>query len=497
MVKGFSIQEIADLLFIKNIHGELNGVVKDIAYHTDKVRDGTLFFALPGTRAKGWEYAGAAVEKGAVAVVTGMDAPIMDIPQIRVADVRQSIALVASHFYGNPAASFRLIGVTGTNGKTTTTYLIEKILQMQGKVTGLIGTVSYMVAGEVMEPLSTTPEANDLQSLFYRMRAKKVSHAVMEVSSHALELQRVDGSEFDTAVLTNITADHLDFHHDFESYRRAKTKLFARMGGSFFKNGMPRSAVLNADDKSVSYISGRTPVQQITYGINDKSARVLAENPVTDINGISYQARTFAGDSQINLKLRGTFNIYNSLAAIAVGLTEGIELKDIAAILEDVEGVPGRFEQIDCGQDFLVVVDYAHTADGLENVLQTARRLLSGGKLITVFGCGGDRDRTKRPLMGEMAGRYSDICVITSDNPRGEEPEDIVEDIIPGMEKEKNPGDYYIEVERGAAIGKAISLAKKGDIVLIAGKGHEDYQIFKDKTVHFSDRETVRAILAG
>ena len=495
LMDGISLKELLNHLYVKDIHGDIKGLVKGIAYHTDKVEDGTLFFALPGTRAKGWEYAGAAVEKGALAVVTGMEAPILGFPQIRTSDVRQAISLLASCFYGNPADEMRLIGVTGTNGKTTITHLIDTILRETGLVTGLIGTVSYMVAGEVTEPLSTTPEASDLQALFANMREKEVSHAVMEVSSHALELQRVAGSEFDTAVLTNITADHLDFHNDFESYRRAKTKLFSQMGGSFLKNNKPRVAIINADDASFPYISARTPVQQITYGLKGE-ADLLAENPVTDLKGISYRLKSFAGNIDIKLRLRGTFNIYNSLAAIAVGLTEGIDIKDIAAILEEVEGVSGRFEQIDCGQDYLVVVDYAHTADGLDNVLQTARQLLASGKLITVFGCGGDRDRTKRPLMGEMAGKYSDICVITSDNPRGEDPEEIVKDIIPGLEKKKKRDEYYIEIERGAAIKKALSLAKKGDIVLIAGKGHEDYQVFKDKTIHFSDQETVRDILS-
>ncbi len=482
------VDKLIDNLLIKHVEGKVAGNVTGLAYHSAKVKKGNLFFALPGTRSHGWEYAGEAYENGALAIVVGEEAPHLNVPCIRVKDVRLAIALMANVFYNYPSRKLRLVGVTGTNGKTTTTYLINALFQNKGFVSGLLGTVNYKIDGEILSPLSTTPEASDLQELFDYMLQKNASHAVMEVSSHALEWHRVAGCEFDIAVLTNITQDHLDFHRDFEAYLAAKAKLFSQMGGSFSKEGRPRAAVINKDDPHYDHIASRIPIQQLSYAVK-QPADVYAENPVIDLDGCRFTAKTFAGDIDLELKLRGMFNIYNSLAAIAVGLAEGMHLEEIKQSLESVEGVPGRFEQVECGQDYLVVVDYAHTADSLENVLKTARDLLNNGKLITVFGCGGDRDRGKRPLMGEVAGKYSDKCIITSDNPRTEDPEDIVQDILEGLEKEGSGGDYEIALKRDEAIGRAIKIAKKGDIVLIAGKGHEDYQIFKDETISFSDRK--------
>ncbi len=482
------VDKMIDNLLIKQVEGKVAGNVTGLAYHSAKVKKGNLFFALPGTRCHGWEYAGEAYENGALAIVVSDDAPQLGVPCIRVKDVRLAMALMANVFYDYPSRKLRLIGVTGTNGKTTTTYLINALLQNKGYVSGLLGTVNYKIDGEILSPLSTTPEASDLQELFDYMLHKNVTHAVMEVSSHALEWHRVSGCEFDVAVLTNITSDHLDFHRDFEAYLAAKAKLFSQMGGEFSKKGHPRVAVINKDDPHYAHITARVPVQQVSYAVK-QPADVYAENPVIDLDGCRFTAKTFAGDINLELKLRGMFNIYNSLAAIAVGLAEGMQLEEIKQSLESVNGVPGRFEQVECGQDYLVVVDYAHTADSLENVLKTARELLNNGKLITVFGCGGDRDRGKRPLMGEIAGKYSDKCIITSDNPRTEDPEEIVRDILEGLEKEGAGGDYEIALKRDEAIGRAIKMAKKGDIVLIAGKGHEDYQIFKDKTISFSDRK--------
>ncbi len=491
---GIPIDKLLDALIIKEVNGRVEGEVTGLVYHTDKVKKGSLFFAIPGTRTKGWEYARKAIDKGALAVVTGVDAPDMEIPSIRTPDVRLAMALLSAVFYNHPSQKIRLIGVTGTNGKTTTTYLINSLLERKGVVTGLIGTVDYKVGDENYPPLSTTPESNDLQELFSYMLKKKVACVVMEVSSHALEWHRVSGCEYDISVLTNVTEDHLDFHRDFDSYLAAKTKLFSQMGGAFAKMGRPRVAVLNRDDPGYSFISSRTPVQQVSYGVR-RPADVYAENIVIDLTGSRFLARTFCGDIEINLKLRGMFNVYNSLAAIAVGLTDGMELEEIKNGLESIKGIPGRFEQVECGQNYLVIIDYAHTADGLENVLQTARQLLNQGRLITVFGCGGERDRTKRPLMGEIAGKYSDRCVVTSDNPRGEDPEAIVQDIIPGLEKQMETGDYYIAIDRYEAIEKAIDMAQEGDIVMIAGKGHEDYQVFKNQTISFSDRKVVEEVI--
>ncbi|MFY9113940.1 MAG: UDP-N-acetylmuramoyl-L-alanyl-D-glutamate--2,6-diaminopimelate ligase [Dethiobacteria bacterium] len=489
------ISKLLDNLLLKEINGRVSGEVTGLVYHSDKVRKGHLFFALPGTKARGWEYAREAVRNGALAVVVEDDAPKMDLPCIRTPDVRLAMAAMAAAFYEFPSQKLRLIGVTGTNGKTTTTYLIDKLLEVKGVTSGLIGTVDYKIGTEKFPVLSTTPEAPALQALLARMIEKGASYAVMEVSSHALDWHRVSGCEFDIAVLTNITEDHLDFHHDFESYRAAKGKLFSRMGGSLSKMGRPKAAVLNRDDPSFDYLSSLNPVETVSYAVK-RPADVYAENPIIDHRGTRFRVRTFAGDIELNLRLRGMFNVYNSLAAIATGLVDGMKIEDIKTGLEAVTGIPGRFEQVECGQDYLVIIDYAHTTDGLENVLQTARQLLKQGRLITVFGCGGERDRSKRSLMGEIAGKYSEICIVTSDNPRGEDPEAIVEEIIPGLRKTKKDGEYHVHIDRHAAIKKAVDLAAPGDIVIIAGKGHEEYQIFKEKTIYFSDRKTVEKLVA-
>ena len=488
------VEKLLESLLLKDIKGNVAGNVTGLAYHSEKVETGNLFFALPGTRSHGWEYARDAVDNGALAVVVDEEAPELDVPCIKTPDVRLAMAVLANTYYNNPSTRLHLTGVTGTNGKTTTTYLIDALHRRKGFQSGLIGTVDYKIGDEVMPPLSTTPEASDLQKLFDYMLTRKVSHVVMEVSSHAMDWQRVSGNEFDVVVLTNITEDHLDFHHNFESYLEAKTKLFAQMGGSFTKRGYPRAAVLNKDDPNYAYISSRTPVQQISYAVNQK-ADIYADNMYVGLKGNHFTARTFAGDIDIELNLRGMFNVYNSLAAFAVGLAQGMGLQEIKEGLESVTGVPGRFEQIDFGQDYLVVIDYAHTVDSLENVLQTARNMLENGRLITVFGCGGDRDRSKRPLMGEVAGKYSEKCVVTSDNPRSEDPQAIVDDILPGLEKKVDKENYHVILDRYEAINKAINLAQKGDIIVIAGKGHEEYQVFADRTIDFSDRQVAEEII--
>ncbi len=504
---GKTMDTLLQSLLIKKIEGKPEGMVTGLSYHTDTVTEGSLFFAIPGTRARGWEYAPAAVQKGALAVVAGEDAPRFDFPVIRTPDVRLASAVLAEAFYDYPSENLRLAGVTGTNGKTTTAYMIETLMSRKGDTTGLLGTVEYRIGPRAIKALSTTPEAVDLQKLFRDMIKAGVNYAVMEVSSHALEWHRVTGCDFDVAVLTNITADHLDFHQTFEAYRQAKTRLFTMPGSGMGKRGRSKGAVLNRDDGSYEYISDRVTMQKISYGIRNQ-ADVMAVNPVVDLKGTSFTARTFAGDMNIKLKLRGMFNVYNALAAISTGLVEGLTLNEIKDGLESIQVIPGRFEQIECGQDFLVIVDYAHTADGLENILQTAGQLLANadggsnsaghaGRIITVFGCGGERDKTKRPLMGEIAARYSHYCIVTSDNPRGEDPAEIITDTLPGVKAYKNEDEYSLQADRYLAIEKAVNMAAKGDIVIIAGKGHEDYQIFKDRTISFDDRKVARELLTG
>jgi len=482
---------ILEALVIKEANVSPGEEVAGLAYHTDEVRPGCLFFALPGTRYHGFEFVSRAAEKGASAVVVERDAPDTGVPSIRVPDVRLALAVASDIFYNSPSLKLRVFGVTGTNGKTTTTHLIKRIIEQAGHPAGLLGTVDYQVGEESIPVRATTPEASDLQYILSCMREKELMHAVVEVSSHALEWKRVAGINFDVAVLTNITGDHLDFHGDFNSYLGAKTSLFARMGGSFLGQGRPRVAVLNSDDPHSGHISRMTPCQVITYGINDFSDVAVAGMEVGR-DRTRFTAETFAGKVEISLQLRGRFNLYNAAAAIAAGLAEGVDLRVIKEALEKVEGIPGRFEKVDAGQVFTVIVDYAHTVDGLENVLLTARELLSGGRLITVFGCGGDRDSEKRPLMGKKAAGYSDICIITSDNPRSEAPASIIEAVTPGVEEHMTSRQYRAIEDREEAIKEAVGMARENDIVVIAGKGHEEYQVFKERVIPFSDRETAR-----
>jgi len=488
---GMDLDRILKGLVIKRTTGPVEGEVTGLIYHSDQAAKGKLFFALPGTQAHGWEFAVQAVDKGALAAVLPEDAPYLEIPSVRVPDTRLALAVASDIYYSHPSGKLRMIGVTGTNGKTTTTHLINAILEKNRHRTGLLGTIDYRVVEENFPVKATTPESCDLQEMLYYMNGKEVSHAVLEVSSHALAWHRVSGCDFDVAVLTNVTADHLDFHGDFSSYLASKASLFAEMGGKFLSQGRPRVAIINKDDPSYSYVSSMAASQVVSYGL-DSTCDVRATELAVDREKTRFKVKTFAGEFELNLELRGTFNVYNSLAAVATGLIEGVDLQVIKKALEEVSGIPGRFERVDAGQDFTVVIDYAHTADGLENVLQTARQLLDKGKLITVFGCGGDRDRAKRSLMGEIAGKYSDYCVITSDNPRSEEPEAIIEDVIPGIKKEKEDHQIQSLVDRQQAITIAINLAQKNDLVVVAGKGHEEYQVFKDRVIPFSDRKIAR-----
>ncbi len=483
---------ILGALLLKDTSISLEEEITGMAYHTDDIKPGCLFFALPGTRYHGWKYALQAVEKGARAVVVDRDAPEMQLPLVRVPDVRLALAVAAEVFYGQPSSKIRILGVTGTNGKTTTTHLINSILEHAGYSTGMLGTLQYRIGQERIPPVATTPEASDLQHLLCCMAEREINYGVLEVSSHALEWKRVTGIDFDVAVLTNITGDHLDFHGDFDSYLAAKTSLFARMGSSFLGQGKPRAAVLNSDDNSFEHIRRMAVPQVVTYGINEFSDVAVSRVQV-DRERTEFKVDTFAGSTDISLKLRGKFNVYNAAAATAAALVEGIDLQLVKEALEQVEGIPGRFEKVEAGQDFTVLVDYAHTADGLKNVLQTARGLLrGGGRLITVFGCGGDRDSEKRPLMGGIAGRYSDICIITSDNPRSEEPASIIKEVVPGVAEILDCNFYREVADREKAIWEAIEIAKMEDVVLIAGKGHEETQVFKDRVVPFSDREVAR-----
>lgn len=466
--------------------------VSGIAYDSRKVEDGFLFVAVEGFRTDGHLYLEDAARRGAVAVVIQKQVQVpAGLAWVRVPDTRLALALMAARYYGNPSARLKMIGVTGTNGKTTTTHLIREIYREAGYRVGLIGTIHNFIGDRSLPVQHTTPESLELQSLLAQMEAAGVQVVSMEVSSHALSLHRVAGCYFDVAVFTNISQDHLDFHRDMEDYLAAKAKLFAGLDVDSPKPGT-KYAVVNADDPHAGRIIEKSGGRVVTYGI-EKPADVVARDIIVTSRGASFEVVGEHGRVRLNLRLTGLFNVYNALASFAVGRLEGIPVETVKEALESVTGIRGRFELVNRGQDFTVVIDYAHTPDGLENVLKTAGEI-KDGRLITVFGCGGDRDRTKRPLMGEIAARLSDVVVVTSDNPRSEDPEAIIEDILDGLRRVPG-GRYEVVVDRRQAIRRAIEMAERGDVVVIAGKGHEDYQIIGDQRFHFDDREEAVIIL--
>ncbi|RQD73799.1 MAG: UDP-N-acetylmuramoyl-L-alanyl-D-glutamate--2,6-diaminopimelate ligase [Candidatus Syntrophonatronum acetioxidans] len=490
------LKDLLDMLLVKEVFNFKNIKVKGIVYSSEKVKKNYIFVCLPGTRVHGARFVPQAIEKGAGVILT--DLKEVEAPgavKVLVPDVREALAVMSANFFGFPSSKLRLIGVTGTNGKTTTTHLIESLLSGANKKTGLIGTIRYQVGAQVLPVLATTPEAPDLQEIFSFMVKEGVDCAVMEVSSHALELKRVSGCDYDVGVLTNISEDHLDFHKTFERYLRSKAKLFSRMGNMSEGSNSPKVAILNRDDPNFSYLYEESGVQKITYGIKKKADFMARDIQIKD-EGVSFYLESPWARERVNLKLTGLFSVYNALAALAVAFVEGLNWQDSLNILESIAGVPGRFEKIEEGQDFTVIVDYAHTPDGLENVLSTVKEF-ARGQIITLFGCGGDRDKTKRIPMGRIAGKYSNYCLLTTDNPRTEDPREIFKEVEQGLITTKNKEEYEICLDRYQAIHNALSRARKGDVVIIAGKGHENYQIFEDRTIEFDDRKTARDILVN
>lgn len=472
------------------LHGELECHIEGIAYDSRQVKPGFLFVCITGFKTDGHLYAEQAVSQGAAAILAEKE---IDVPAgvtlVCTDNTRLAMPILASNFYNEPSRDLRVIGVTGTNGKTTTTHLIQAILQEAGKKIGIIGTL-YARIDEYEHIIGhTTPEALDIEEFMDIVRNHQGDGVVMEVSSHALDLGRVDRINFDAAVFTNLTQDHLDYHKTMEEYKKCKLKLFNQIpsdGNTF--------CIINADDAYAADFIAAAGKLAYTYGIN-QPADVKAANLNTGLKGTKFKVEYSGGSFDINIKLIGLFSVYNALAAIAFALKEGIDPAIIKSALQKVKGVPGRFEQVEAGQDFTVIVDYAHTPDGLENILETAKQLVKK-RLITVFGCGGDRDKTKRPLMGEIAARYSDFCVVTSDNPRSEEPQAIIDDIIPGIERVSD-ARYAIIVDRREAIRHAVNLARQGDMVIIAGKGHETYQLVKGQVLDFDDRIVAAEYLKG
>jgi UDP-N-acetylmuramyl-tripeptide synthetase len=408
---------------------------------------------------------------------------------VQVPDAREALAAFSAAVLGDPSARLQLVGVTGTNGKTTTTYLIDAALRACGHRTGLLGTIQYRIADRLAEAVRTTPEASDLQGLFAEMVEAGCSHAVMEVSSHSLALKRVHGLAFHVAVFTNLTRDHLDFHGDMDTYFAAKRVLFDTL---LRRDG---HAVINADDDRAGELRAAARGGVTTYSLREGSGADLVAREVTlSLEGTRFVARTPLAELPVHTSLIGRYNVSNVLAALGAALALGLPPEKALLGIASVGGVPGRMEPVQAGQDFTVVVDYAHTDDALRNLLETVRDLRPR-RLLTVFGCGGDRDRTKRSLMGAVASRLSDVVVVTSDNPRSEPPEAIVEEILAGMGNGGRKAERHVRLDRREAIGLALEMAGAGDAVVIAGKGHETYQVLRDRTIPFDDRQVARDFL--
>ncbi len=475
------------------VRGDPEVKIEGLAYDSRAVEPGTLFFCFEGLKVDGHEFAAKAVEQGASALV--VERPLdLGVPEVEVEDARAAMAPIAAAFHGDPTAGMTVVGITGTNGKTTTAFLVREILEAMGSRCGLLGTVQRVVGGEVEEVERTTPEAIDLQETFRRMLDAGDSACVMEVSSHALVLHRADAIRFDAKAFTNLTQDHLDFHTDMDDYFAAKRMLFAGAESGIREGGV---AVVNVDDEY-----GRRLADELLRGAGegDGGARALitfsasggeADLAVTEVSfdtsGASFRSRTPDGELEVRTGLPGQFNVENSLAALAVASALGLDLHRSAEALAEAARVPGRFEPIDEGQSFTVLVDYAHTPEAVANVLRAARELTEG-RLITVFGAGGDRDQAKRPLMGKEAAALSDVPIVTSDNPRSEDPDAIIEQITAGID-----GEALVEADRRKAIALALERAEPGDVVVIAGKGHEQGQEFEGgRKIPFDDRDVAR-----
>ncbi len=470
------------------LRGDLEKEISGIYYDSRRLTPGSLFVCVSGLKTDGHLYINEAIKNGATAILAERKVETDEtITFVLTNDSRKAMPFLAANFYKEPSRDMRVIGVTGTNGKTTTAHLLRAILEEADRKTGIMGTL-YAKIDENEKILGhTTPEAFEIEEFMSMSREKDGEYIVMEVSSHALDLNRVDRIYFDAAIFTNLSQDHLDYHKDINNYKNAKLKLFRML-----PEKPAAFSIINADDAFAADFLEAAGKNSFTYGISN-DADFQARDVNVSLKGSSFTVKHAAGEFSVKMKLVGLFSVYNALAAISFALKEGIDQPIIKSALEKVQGVPGRFEQVDCGQDFTVIVDYAHTPDGLENILKTARDIVEN-RLITVFGCGGDRDRMKRPLMGEAAARYSDFCVVTSDNPRSEEPEAIIEDIIPGLNKVEN-SRYAIIADRREAIRHAIYLGRKGDLIVIAGKGHENYQLIGGQILDFDDRKVAREFI--
>ncbi len=501
--KAMKLRDLFAGVQVTKLTGSLDPDILALNYDSRKVQSGDLFFALRGNKLDGNEFITDVVTRGAVAIAT--ECPILPTTQVILDQApgtkptwiqlpegtsRKALALASANFYRQPAAALKLVGVTGTNGKTTTAFLIDSILRAAGQVTGLVGTTGYRTPVGWRKATHTTPESLGLQEIFEEIRSSGGTAAVLEASSHALALDRLWGCHFDAAVFTNLTHDHLNFHGTFDHYFASKRKLFEGTGA-----GAPAVSIINVDDPYGRQLLDalRQKGQQIlTYGLNEPAQLSAKKFPLL-LTGLQFAAATPAGPVAVDSSLVGRVNIYNILAAIGAALALNVAVPHIEAGIRELANVPGRFERVVQGQPFEVVVDYAHADDAIRNLLISARELAGNGRVLLLFGAGGERDRSTRPLMGEAAGANSDLVVLTSDNPRSEDPLRIINDVVVGLQKVN--ASYRIEPDREKALELIFDEAKPGDLVILAGKGHENYQILRDRTFEFDDREMARKIL--
>jgi len=461
--------------------------VRGITHDSHKVKEGYVFVAIKGHKVDGHDFIIGAIEKGAIALVVEKKIELASrIPQIIVSNTRYALAALSSRFYGEPSSKMTVVGITGTNGKTTTSYLTKAIIEASGGKAGLIGTIQYQIGKRVIQAKETTPESVEIQGYLSEMLKSGMKYAIIEASSHALSQHRLDGIRFSSAIFTNLSIEHLDYHTNIRNYRTEKLKLVKGLGIEAF-------TILNADHNASKHFAECTKSQVVWYGIKKKNADVTAEIIHMGVDTTQFLLNSPWGKIIINLNLVGKHNVYNALAAAANALALGFKIDTIKTGIESLSVVPGRLEKIDCGQEFDIYIDFAHTHQALQVVLSTLREITTG-RIILVFGCGGDRDRKKRPKMGHIAEKYADLFWITSDNPRSEDPNSIIYEIQKGVRKE---GCFRVQADRKIAIKEALLEAKKGDAVIIAGKGHEQCQISKDTTIPFDDREVVRQILQG
>jgi UDP-N-acetylmuramoyl-L-alanyl-D-glutamate--2,6-diaminopimelate ligase len=464
--------------------------VTGIAYDSRHAVPGSAFFAIRGESTDGNRFISDAIRRGASVVVSELPRPVgensADVAWVQVPEARKALAIASANFFGHPTTALKLIAITGTAGKTTTSFLLDSILQAAGITTGLFGTVVYRTPRSEVHATNTTPESYEMQRFFAELRDAGGVAGILEASSHALSMDRLWSCHFDVAVFTNLTSDHLDYHKNVDDYFAAKRRLFEGTGA-----GAPGTAVLNSDDARSRQLHGLAK-RTLTFGL-DEGAEVTTKKFELAFSGLQFTADTPDGKIDVRSTLVGRTNVYNILAAVAAAQAIGISRATIETGISALPSVPGRFERIDCGQPFLVIVDYEHTDDSLRKLLVTARELHPEGRIITLFGNGGDRDRTKRPAMGETAARASDLVILTVDNPRSEDPLRTINDAVVGIQRTRTP--YRVEPDRERAIALAYAEARPGDIVLLVGKGHETYQVMKDGPVYFNEREVARRLL--